>query len=149
MDKDNQQAKPNLFELGRISALIDGEGWLIFNRQALPSKRFRYVPVIGMNSTSKRLADEMDSTLQKHGIGLWRGMRNFSNPNHKMQYMIRVQGFKRCLRLLELFGEFLVEKLEQARLLKEYIKYRLQLPPQSPCGEKEEAYRQRLMKLNS
>lgn len=149
MNRDNQQVK-SLFDIGWISAMIDGEGWLIFNKQKLPSQNYRYVPVIGINNTSLKLVDKMCEILDEWQIGYWRGKRNFKNPRWKRQYIIRISGFKRCMKLLPLLEEYLVDKNEQAKLLREFIEYRLSLPNIhfNKCGEKEEAYRQRLQQLN-
>jgi len=147
MNKDNQQVK-DLFELGWISAIIDGEGWLIFNKQLLPSKNFRYVPVVGMNNTSLKIADNMENILKRWEIGLWRGKRNFINPNHKSQYVINVRGFKRVKKLLDIITPYLIDKKEQAEIMVEYIQYRESLPLKSACGEKEESFRQRIIELN-
>jgi len=136
---DNQQSK-SLYELGWLVGMIEGEGWMILNRQLLPSKNYRYVPVIGMNSTSKILADEMARILKSLDIGVWIGKRNFKNPKWSDQYVLNVRGFKRCKKLLKIINQFLLYKKVQGELLLDYINYRSRFTNKDSCGEIEENY---------
>ena len=145
---NGQSAGKDSFSVGWLTGIIDGEGWLILNRQLLSSKNYRYVPVIGMNTTSDKIADEFHRLLRVLNVGVWRGLRHFKNPKHKKQHQFNVRGFKRCLLLIELIDGRLIEKQTQLDLLKEYIMFRLSLPLKSPCGTLEDEYYQKLKGLN-
>ena len=144
---DNPQSK-SLYELGWLVGMIEGEGWMILAKQLLPSKNYRYVPVIGMNSTSKILADEMARILKSMDVGVWIGKRNSTNPKWADQYMLNVRGFKRCKKLLDIINKYLLHKKEQGKLILDYIEYRSQFNNQKSCGQIEEEYKLRLQKLN-
>lgn len=149
MNMDNQQVK-SLFDLGWVSAIIDGEGWLIINSSDTRQNGIRYAPVIGMNNTSVELVDRLSKILTEWGIGHWRGERNFKNPNHQKQYMITISGYKRCIKLLPILKDILIVKKQQASILLELVEYRLSLTNKhSVCGEKEIEYKRLIQQLNS
>jgi LAGLIDADG endonuclease len=149
MEKDNQQAK-SFFNLGWIIAFLEGEGWFIINKQKQNKNRLRYVPVIGVNTTSSRMINQIGEILSKWEVGYWVGKRRFLETKNKNQYVINIRGFKRCIKLLNIITPYMNEKKKQAELLSEYINYRMQLPKNqyNHCGEKEEKYRQKLQWLN-
>ena len=151
---DNQQAK-SLFNLGWLIGMIEGEGWIILAKQLLPSKNYRYVPVIGMNTTSSTLKDKFVEIVKENDIGVWVGYRESQNRKWKNQHQINIRGFKRCLKLLNLIIPYLEYKKPQAELVKEYIEYRFKVHTENtsrkfipPTGEKDESFRTRLMQMN-
>lgn len=144
---DNQQPKSQ-YELGWLVGMIEGEGWMILNRQLLPSKNYRYVPVIGMNSTSKILAEEMARIIKSLGVGVWIGEKHTKNPKWSDQVVLNVRGFQRCKKLLEEIIPYLLLKKEQGILLRDYIEYRSKMNCKQPCGEIEERYWKKIQQLN-
>jgi len=149
MEQDNQQAK-SFFNLGWITAFLEGEGWFILNRQQQNKNRLRYVPVIGVNSTSQKLVNQLGEILKEWNVGYWISKKKFIETKNKDQYIIIVRGFKRCSKLLEKIIPYMNEKKSQAELLKKFINYRMQFYNNryNHCGDKEEKYRQELQWLN-
>jgi len=149
MEQDNQQAK-SFFNLGWIVAILEGEGWFILNRRKQRDKYYVYTPVIGLNSTSQKLINQLGEILKEWNVGYWTSKRKFLETKNKDQYVVNIRGFKRCSKLLEKIIPHLNEKKSQAELLKEFIDYRMQFynNRHNHCGEKEEEYRQKLQWLN-
>ena len=149
MEQDNQQAK-TFFNLGWIAAFLEGEGWFILNRRNFRGKHYVYTPVIGVNSTSQKLVNQLGDILRGWDVGYWTSKRKFLETKNKDQYIINVRGFKRCSKLLDKIIPYLNDKKKQAELLKEFIDYRMQFynNRHKHCGEKEEEYRQKLQCLN-
>ena len=142
---DNQQANP--LHIGWIAGIIDGEGWLILNRQLLPSGNFRYVPVVGVNATSQAMIDQIQAICLSWGIGTWVGKRNFKN-HWKDQYALNVRGFQRASKLLKIITPHLVVKPKQAVALQKYIDLRIGKDRLEPCGAEEQALYELLKQLN-
>jgi hypothetical protein len=144
---DNQQPK-SLYELGWLVGMIEGEGWIILNRQLTKSNNYKYVPVIGMNSTSKILADEMSRIIKSMDVGVWEGFRKSKNAKWADQVVLNVRGFKRCKKLLDIIYPHLLLKKEQAKLILDYIEYRSQFTHKESCGDVENKFWEILHKLN-
>lgn len=147
MDRDNSQAK-TYFELGWVAAILDGEGWLILNRQLLPSGYYRYVPVIGMNTTSQKIVNRYVEILKSWNVGCWVGERKFLKTQHKNQFVTNVRGFERCNKLLKIIQPYLIEKRTQGEVMMNYIAYRQPLNKNDHCGEVEEKYFLTMQNLN-
>jgi hypothetical protein len=147
MNRDNSQAN-TFFEKGWVVGIFEGEGWVVLNKQLLPSKNYRYVPVIGMNNTSQEVIDRYIEILKKNNIGVWVGKRRFLETNNKDQWVTNVNGFQRCKKWIDLFLEDIHHKKSQLELLKKYIQFREKLNNSNACGETEEQIYLEIKKLN-
>lgn len=147
MNRDNPQTN-TYYDIGWIVGIIEGEGWMIFNRQLQPSKSYRYVPVIGMNTTSEEILRKYINILKKWDIGVWVGKRRFLKTNNKDQWMTNVRGFKRCSKLIPILKPYLTAKKKQLDLLEQYILYRKQFNCKQSCGDIEEKMFQQMQSYN-
>ena len=147
MNRENSQAN-TFFELGWVVGIFEGEGWALLNKQLLPSKNYRYVPVIGMNNTSQDIVDRYIEIMKKYDVGMWVGKRKFLETKNKDQWICKVSGFKRCKKWIEVFGEHIKHKKSQLELLKKYIEYREKLNNWDATGEIEENIFLNIQKLN-
>lgn len=147
MDRDNSQTN-TLFDLGWVVGIFEGEGWVVLNKQLLPSGNYRYVPVIGMNNTSQEVVDRYVDIMKKNNVGVWVGKRRFLETKNKDQWTTNIRGFERCKKWIELFLEHIHHKKSQLELIREYIKYREKLTVHDKTGEIEENMYLKLKKLN-
>ncbi len=149
MEQDNQQAK-SLFDIGWITAILEGEGWFILNRRKTKYNRISYRPVIAMKNTNFKICDQMSDILKKWNIGVWVNDNNSKNPKWKDQRIVELNGFKRCKKLLNIILPYMNGKKKQAELINEFIDYRMQFYNNRHihCDDKEEQYFLQLKELN-
>lgn len=147
MNRDNSQAN-TFFEKGWVVGIFEGEGWVILNKQLLPSNNYRYVPIIGMNNTSQKIVDRYISIMKKYNIGVWVKKRVFLETKNKDQWQTRISGFQRCKKFLEIFKPYVEHKRKQLELLEKYINYRTPLNNWNKCGDVEESIFQGIQLLN-
>lgn len=144
---DNPQAK-TYFNLGWIVGVIESEGWVILNKQLLPSKNYRYIPVIGMNTTSEVIVKKYTDILQDWGVGVWVGKKRFLDTKNKDQWATNVRGFKRCAKLINIIKPYIQLKIKQLELVEELINYRSKLGKFDKCGDVEERIKSNIQALN-
>lgn len=148
MDRDNQQANPN-YEIGWLVGIIDGEGWVILGKALnYPSKRYRYIPTVGINSTSPLIIGECHRILDKYNVGHWIQQSKIRNVKWKDQWVCVIRGYKRIKQILPIIKDRLIAKSQQANILYDFIQYREKLNNWDIYGEIEDNFYQEIKRLN-
>jgi len=135
MNTSRQSAgKVALDQLSWLGGFLDSDGSLGIHPK--PEKRtVRYIPGIWINGICPQTFIHIDNLLKEHKIGHYLYCRR---PRRgKLQYVIRVQGIKRCNTCLQTILPFIVIKREEANLMAEFIDSRLSKPHNSPYTERE------------
>lgn len=152
---DNPQKRP---AVEWLAGFVDGEGSFIL--QVSKERRWkngtygiRLRPRITIPNMHKPTMDFIAGLLEEWSIGNQFTVvsRKAQNPKHSQGYVISVNGHKRSLKLLKLLLPYLVTRWEQAKLLEEFIEWRLTLPKDAWTGghaEKAKEYIDRLRTLN-
>jgi len=133
--------KLSLFELGWISALIDGEGHIMLMKQ--PSRTNSFSASVGITNTSKELLEKVRDTL---GVGSII-YNKYSGEYKAYRDLFRIELFGRrdILALLEQIMPYLIIKRKQATLLIDYCKLRI---AKQPYTEQEYAIYAKIRELN-
>ena len=103
-----------------------------------------------MRNTNFRLCNQMESILKKWNVGVWINEIKSKNPKWKDQRLVQIHGMKRCKKLLSIILPYMNGKSEQAKLMNEFIDYRMKFynNRHNHCGNIEEQYFLRLKELN-
>lgn len=137
-----------------LAGFIDGEGSFIL--QVSKERRWkngtwgiRLRPKITIPNTHKPTMDFIAGLLKELGIGHQFNVvsRKVYNPKHSQGYSISINGHKRSLKLTKLLLPFLVTKWEQAKLLEQFIEWRLTLPKDAWTGGYAMQAKQYILKL--
>lgn len=136
---DNQQVRS--FNLGWLACAFESEGHFSFMRQQ-KKKYINYYPLISLVNTDDKYIEACDEILAYHQIP------HYIEPKRdrgvgKTTRCVKICGFRRCQKFLDIMLPYLKTKRKRATLLKSIIDYRLSLVSRiSPYTEKEElAYR--------
>lgn len=111
---DNQQAKFIWY-----GGFFDGEGSLMFYKDT----RGYYYPRITICNTHWETKDRIIEIYEEMGIPFYYSERTPSKD--RPSWDIRLQGYKRCLRWLDVFQEYLYTKQEEAIMMRKVVEYRL------------------------
>lgn len=111
---DNQQAKFIWF-----GGFFDGEGSLMFYKDT----RENYYPRITLCNTSFITKERVIEVYQSVSIPYYYSER--TPTQDRRSWDIRLQGYKRCLRWLDVFQEYLFTKQEEAAMMRKVVEYRL------------------------
>jgi len=143
---DYQQER--LFDLGWLTAAIEGEGSLTIIKSCGQWKNaVHYVPTCRISNTKEAFIRNVERICKENKIGVHIGMRQ-QPGNRQPIWIARIQGMRRCKRLLELIYPRMVIKRDNAELLLELINYRLSLPHQTPYSGYELELRNKVQALN-
>ncbi len=141
-----------------LAGFIDGEGSFIL--QVSKERRWkngtfgiRLRPKVTIANTHKPTMDFIAGLLKQLNIGCQFNIvkRKIYNPKHHQGYTISINGHKRSLKLIKLLLPYLVTKWEQAKLVEQFIEWRLTLPKDAWTGgyaEKAKEYVIKLRELN-
>lgn len=144
----NQQVNPD-YEIGWLVGILDGEGWFILGKATNhPSKKIRYVPTVGVNSTDESIVKELSRILDKYQIGYWIKKREFKKKIWKDQWILVIRGFKRVKKILPLVKDKLICKSKPANLIFSFIKYRESLDYNEAYSKEEEKFYLEAKRLN-
>jgi hypothetical protein len=117
---DNQQAKIIWF-----GGFFDGEGSLMFYKDT----RNSYYPRITLCNTSFKTKERVIEIYTEMTMPFHYSERTPSKD--QKSWDIRLQGYKRCLKWLDVFQEYLYTKHEEATMMRKVVEYRLL--PSSRC----------------
>lgn len=132
------------FELGRFVCAIETEGHITLAWGKRGNGTIQLSPRIGFCNKDKELIDEIQRISYSLGIGTY-----IYRQSNKM-YRLVWQGMKRVKKVLDLIIPHLVIKVDQAKLLKKFVDYRLSLPNmyQKMYGQFEKDLFLQIRKLN-
>ena len=146
MTLDYQQER--LFDLGWLTAAIEGEGSLTIIKSTGQWKGvIHYVPVCLISNTKEDFIRNVERICTENKIGVYIRMQQ-PPGNRQPVWAARIQGMRRCKRLLELLYQRMVIKRDNAKILLELINYRLNLPHQTPYSDYELSLRNKVQSLN-
>ena len=136
---DNQQVR--LFNLGWLACAFESEGHFSFMRQR-KKKYINYYPLISLVNLDERYIEACVEILSANDIPHYVEPRRIRNGKNSTR-CIKICGFKRCKKFLEVMLPYLKTKRKRAMILQAIINYRLSLVPKNqPYTEYEElAYR--------
>lgn len=148
MDTDNQQETLD-FDIGWLVGVWESEGWFSLRACYLDGERLqRYRPECGVTNTDPEVLDNIERILKRLGLPYWRTKWQ-EVKGQKSRSMIRVDGMQRCKRLMDRLAPFFQSKRDRAKIVKDFIDYRLSLPGKAPYGEKEHQWFAALAELNA
>ena len=147
---ENQQVSS--FELGWLCGVIESEGNFSIYKWTR-RKTINYQPWMGIMNTDKMMIEKANELLKRLKIAYYIGKPR-KLPKRKFCYQIRISGYKRIKRLLDLIGNLLITKRDRAIILKKFVEKRLNLKKQNGCwnnthfDQEDESLFQQLRKLN-
>jgi hypothetical protein len=113
----NEQER--LFQLGWLSAIIEGEGNISLTWTKRKCNKFiQLSPRIQVTNKDKQVIDRIKSILNILNIGCYIN-------KYKDIYKISICGMKRCNKLSRIIKDYMLGKRERTNLLYEYTFYRL------------------------
>jgi len=126
-DKNNLIIKTNDFnEVEYLAGVFDAEGNVGINKRKNKHRNSeRYTPILSIVNTNKKIVIAICSVLKNNNIGFHIQQRQGRN---RARWDISVSGIKRTLTLLNLIGNKLISKREQADILHSYVIERLKDP---------------------
>ncbi len=129
---DNQQRKVS--DIAWLCGFLDGEGsvGLKVQKYMRGKKVFYVAPYIQLVNTHKPTLDKIDGLLTEMGIGHyidWPKPRKIGSGNRKLSeykplWRVLINGLKRCKPMLHATMPYLVTKLDDAKLVMEFIESR-------------------------
>ena len=143
---DNQQER--LFDIGWLTAAIEGEGTLtIIKSYATWKGEPIYIPTCRISNTKENFIRNVERICKENEIGVHVGNRK-PHGNRQIIWIARIQGLRRCLKLLDTIQKRMYIKKDNAEIMREFIEHRLSLPNKTPHGEYEENLRIKIQSLN-
>ena len=126
-NKDNLLIKTTDFnEPEYLAGIFDAEGNIGINQRKNKHRNSdRYTPIISVVNTNKKIIIAICSVLRNNNIGFHVQQRQGRN---RSRWDISISGLKRCLVLLNLIGNKLISKRQQADILHRYVIERLRDP---------------------
>lgn len=129
----------DLFELGWLSGIIDGEGSFCFKSTRTPQGYECFRPCFFLANTDKSIIDRFGRILSQLGLPFNIRLHGQRKSRNKPAYQLSVEGLKRVKRMLEVLDGRIGSKKRAADVLHEYITMRLQKPNHAPTGPEEYA----------
>lgn len=112
---DNQQER----SLEYVAGILDGES----SFSIIPGRNkggFFLLPVVQLSMLHHETVEEVANILRLNGVG------GYLHHNQKRGSLaLAIKGYKRCKRLIEVVGPYLLTKREQASIMQEFIDSRL------------------------
>lgn len=136
---DDQQVRS--LNLGWLACAFESEGHFSFFRQQ-KKKYINYYPCISLVNTDDKYIEACDDILSEHQIPHYvEGKRD--RGVGKTTRCVKICGFRRCKKFLDVLLPYLKTKRKRANVLLEIINYRLSLVSRiAPYTHREEdAYR--------
>ena len=138
--------------LGWLAGIIDGEGCLQLAKQKYKDK-FHFRPQLVIGNTNPIIIDKLVEIARSNNLPVYLLNRSFVAQNSRAEYVIlQVMGLKRIKQWLEVVSPYLFGKKEQAKIILDYINYRLSLPNPAKgivrFGEKDLQYKSMLDEAN-
>jgi hypothetical protein len=121
---DNQpESLITVKELSWLGGLIDGEGTITIRYHERKNNRPMLHPVFTLPNTSTKIIEEAKRILQKNNIPFWQ--TNYKGTDKwKPNSIIEVNGIKRLLKFLPIIEEYLIEKRENSKLVRNWCEKR-------------------------
>lgn len=146
--RDNQQE--SLCDLSWLGGIVDGEGCITVTAYSradrLKENSFYVSPKVTVTNTEDSLIDKVEEILIANHIAYYK--REY--PPHKTwkkRIEIRIAGYKRVRRFLELIKPYLVSKKEKANLTMLLCLQRLN-KKRNPYDDEDKKLIQRILDLN-
>lgn len=155
---DNQQKRPIAIDLSWLAGMWEADGSFSLNKNKNQTKYIQYEPHLQFVNTDLMIIEEVIRILKELQIGYYFMSR--IQPiefGKKLKYEIRVQGMKRCGRLLKYLLEYIRgQKKKRAEFIKTFIDLRLSKPKNQRYGDEEhslykqyEDYNNRLLEFST
>ncbi len=148
MNRDNQQERLS-FQIGYLLGIIDGEGHLGLRSQRQRGGTLQISPVLQIVNCEKELIDLVAGYMKELGLPVYIVYRKSNKLHHRDTYAILLKGMKRLSKVLEVIMKYPFVKYKRAKVLKEYIDYRLSRPKKEKYTEKEMEFFKRMTILNT
>jgi len=152
MDNQQERLAKNFIDIGWLTGMIDGEGSIRMARRKRRNEhrkgRINYVPEVTISNTSKEAMERFRGICQGYRIGGHLCLHSVQTKSWKTRWSIKICGLKRCNKMLHLISDHLTIKTKQARIVMEWIDYRLSLPKKSHHTEKDTVYYDKVKELN-
>jgi len=143
---DNQQERSH-FNKGWLAGIIDGEGCLQLAKQRYKGK-YHYRPLISIGNTNPEIIEKVIEIAKENKPYYVLNRKKPAFRSKRESWVVSSFGFQRCKVWLEYLGDSLQGKNVQARLMKEYIDYRLSLPHAYDVTEKDDNYKKAISEAN-
>jgi len=104
-------------------------------------------------NTDIRIIEKVSDILKRLGLAFYIGKPR-KLPKRKFCYQIRISGYKRIKRLLDVIGDLLISKRERAAIVKRLVEKRLSLKEKNgqwnkiPFDQEDDNLYQQLRELN-
>jgi hypothetical protein len=146
MELDNQQEKM-ISDLSWLAAAWESEGHFTLSWQKLHGQFDRVRPICGLTNTDLIFINEAISILKKYDLSYYVITRNGTN---RLRYDVHIWGIKRVHRFLNAIYPYLRSKKDRAKILKDFVDFRLSLKKsKEPYGEYEISLYNQLKELNN
>lgn len=110
-----------------LAGLIDGDGSIGIHKQP-HNGNGHLVPAVSICTSCLRTYAHLNAVFDEIGIGRHWTQRNNKSGAWATVWVLQVRGMKRCKPLLEMLRPYLVTKQQEADLLLEFIRQRLDSP---------------------
>ncbi len=155
---DDQQKRPVSIDLSWLAGMWEADGSFSLNKNKNQTKYIQYEPHLQFVNTDLMIIEEVIRILKDLQVGYYFMSRiQPENFGKKLKYEIRVQGMKRCGKLIGYLLQYLRgQKKQRAAYIKEYIDLRLSKPKNQRYGDEEhslfrryEEYNERLQEFST
>jgi hypothetical protein len=130
---NQQQRLKLLLDLAWLGGVIDGEGTFTLRYHNVKNNkrnniRLHILPVFSITNTDYEIVDNIVRIFKENGIPFWQSEnKNEGHNNWKPSREIQIQGVRRLNRVIPILLPYLVGKKEEAKIVYDFCKHRLEL----------------------
>lgn len=148
---DNQQKRPIIVNLSWLAGMWEADGSFSLSKNER-RKYIQYEPQLQFVNTDFLIITEVIEILRSLQVGYYflTRIQPKNGYGKKLKYEIRVQGMKRCYKLLHYLIDYIRgSKKQKAQFIFDFISLRLLKPKNQRYGDEEHALYQKYEKYNN